>query len=70
MKAETEVSGGCSRIKLGGLWGDKVALGDPGRTEWDPYRGRTQVPALPGVGREVVQHKVTKGTVEVMACGR
>lgn len=34
-----------------------------------PYRGRTQVPALPGVGREVVQDKVTQGSVEVLACG-
>lgn len=33
-------------------------------------RGRTQVPAFPGVGREVVQHEVTQGAVEVLACGR
>lgn len=37
---------------------------------WGPYRGRTQVPALPGVGREVIQHEVPQGTVEVLACGR
>lgn len=35
-----------------------------------PYRGRTQVPALPGVGREVVQDEITQGSVEVLACGR
>lgn len=35
----------------------------------DPYRGRTQVPALPGVGREVVQDQIPQGAVEVLACG-
>ena len=34
-----------------------------------PYRGRAQVPALPAVGREVVQNEVTQGAVEVLACG-
>lgn len=33
------------------------------------YRSRSQVPALPSVGREVVQDKVTQGAVEVLACG-
>lgn len=40
------------------------------RHRWGPYRGRTQVPALPGVGREVIQHEVAQGTVEVLACER
>lgn len=35
--------------------------------KWSPYRGRTQVPAYPGVGREVVQDEVTQGIVEVLA---
>lgn len=37
---------------------------------WGPYRSRTQVPVLPGVGREVIQHEVTQGAVEVLAYER
>lgn len=44
-------------------WGDygvtRWLQGALAGQKWDPYRGRTQVPALPSVGREVVQHKVT-----------
>ena len=36
---------------------------------WGPYRGRAQVPALPGVGREVVQDEVPQRAVEVLAYG-
>lgn len=33
-----------------------------------PYRGRTQVPACPGVGREVVEDEIPQGSVEVLTC--
>lgn len=59
---------------MGSLWGalagsDRVDRHLQAVQRWGPYRGRTQVPALPGVGREVVQDEVTQGPVEVLACG-
>lgn len=60
------------------MWGGRVYSWGPGwvwQSEWTagqgwgPYRGRTEIPALPGVGGEVVQDKVAQGVVEVLACG-
>lgn len=53
-----------------GPWLDLASdrLPQPGQRR-DTYRGRTEIPAFPGVGREVVQDKVTQGLVEVLAYG-